>query len=87
MLVIEMIVNTDSNGHINFNFPAKLNVPVGNILSATATDLITGDTSEFSPFVNVDAKGSPTAYESANGASGGGNNKPIFDNCLDPTSA
>jgi hypothetical protein len=69
-------VHTDGNGHVDFHFPAKINAPTINgvpatILTATATDLLTGDTSEFSAHVNVDPKGNPTAYENANGAAGG----------------
>jgi hypothetical protein len=67
----EKIVTTDANGHVDFHFPAMLNTPVGDIITATATDLVTNDTSEFSPWEDVDIKGSPTAFENANGAADG----------------
>jgi hypothetical protein len=47
---------------------------VGSIISATATDLLTGDTSEFGKWENVNEKGNPTAYEHAAGAAGGDGN-------------
>jgi hypothetical protein len=68
-------VSTDVAGHAEFHFPAKLYAPVGSIISATATDLLTGDTSEFSQWENVNQKGSPTAHEHAAGAAGGDGNR------------
>jgi len=74
-LVGNITVSTDVAGHAEFHLPAKLNAPVGAIISATATDLLTGDTSEFSPWESVSEKGSPTAYEHAAGAAGGDGNQ------------
>jgi parallel beta-helix repeat protein len=74
-LVGNVTVSTDVAGHAEFHFPAKLDAPVGSIISATATDLLTGDTSEFSKWENVNEKGSPTAYEHAAGAAGGDGNQ------------
>jgi hypothetical protein len=70
-LVGNIMLSTDVGGHAEFHLPAKLNAPVGAIISATATDLLTGDTSEFSKWENVNEKGSSTAYEHAAGAAGG----------------
>lgn len=67
-LVGHVVVTTDRTGHAAFHVPARLQAAPGTILSATATDLLTGDTSEFSPWQNVARKGSPTAYEQAAGA-------------------
>jgi hypothetical protein len=74
----ETTVHTDMNGDANFSVPAKVGVPVGNLITATATSLemIDGiltpvDTSEFSQAVQVDKKGSSTAYKNAAGAAGG----------------
>jgi hypothetical protein len=58
------------SGHVDFHLPAKLNVPVGSIITATATDLLTNDTSKLSAWVNVDEKGSLKAYENAASAAG-----------------
>jgi hypothetical protein len=71
LLIGEGSVRTDSNGQAKFSFPAALSASVLNgtpatILTATATDLTTGDTSEFSAFVNVDVRGNPTAFERPN---------------------
>jgi parallel beta-helix repeat protein len=74
-LVGNIAVSTDVAGHAEFHFPAKLYETVGSIISATATDLLTGDTSEFSKWENVNEKGSPTAYEHAAGAPGGNGNQ------------
>jgi hypothetical protein len=74
-LVGNFTVSTDVAGHAEFHFSAKLHAPVGSIISATATDLLTGDTSEFSQWENVNEKGSPTAYEHAAGAAGGDTNQ------------
>ena len=68
-------MSTDVAGHAEFHFPAKLYAPEGSVISATATDLLTGDTSEFSKWENVNAKGSPTAYEHAAGPAGGDGNR------------
>ncbi len=73
VFVGELEVVTDANGDVNYHFPAKVNVPVGSVITATATDLQTGDTSEFSPWIDVNKKGSPTAYGAASGAAGGDN--------------
>src|SRR4030095_10007838 len=70
-LVGSITVSTDAAGHAEFHFAAKLYAPVGSIISATATDLLTGDTSEFSKWEDVNAKGSPIAYEHAAGAADG----------------
>ena len=70
-LVGNITVSTDVAGHAEFHLPAKLHAPLGSIISATATDLLTGDTSEFGQWENVNKKGSPTAYEYAAGAAGG----------------
>jgi len=70
-LIGELRVTTDASGHVDFHTSAMLGVPVGSILTATATDLLTNDTSEFGAWVNVDERGSPTAYENAAGAPGG----------------
>ena len=79
-LVGKILVSTDATGHAQFHFPAKLYAPIGSIISATATDLLTGDTSEFSKWENLNQKGSPTAYEHAAGAAGrDGDNGDIDD--------
>lgn len=49
-------VTTDGAGNVNFSLPNP--IPVGGFISATATDLITNDTSEFSAIKQVLA---PTA--------------------------
>ena len=74
-LVGNITVSTDVAGHAEFHLPAKLYATVGSIISATATDLLTGDTSEFSQWESVNEKGSPTAYEHAAGAAGGDGNQ------------
>lgn len=71
MLVGEIMVETNAIGYATFHLPAKLNVPAGSIITATATDLVTMDTSEFGMWENVDVKGNPTAYEHADGAASG----------------
>jgi hypothetical protein len=73
-LVGNVTVTTDVAGHAEFHLPAKFSAPAGSIITATATDLLTGDTSEFSQWENVNEKGSPTAYEHAAGAAGGDGN-------------
>lgn len=74
----ETVVTTDSNGNASSRANAKEGVPVGDIINATATrmDVVGGklipmETSEFSEAVDVDQKGSPRAYEVANGSAGG----------------
>ena len=78
-------VSTDASGHAEFHLPAKLGAPVGSIISATATDLLTGDTSEFGQWENVNEKGSPTAYAHAAGAAGGNGHQgdPLYDDAED----
>lgn len=49
-------VTTDGSGNVNFSLPNP--IPIGGFISATATDLITNDTSEFSAIKQVLA---PTA--------------------------
>ncbi len=81
VLIGEVNVATDANGHVHFRFPAKLNRPIGTIITATATLLQTmpdgslqpSDTSEFSQAIDVNQKGSANAYMHANGAAGGDN--------------
>lgn len=70
----EKVVTTDSNGHVDFTFMADKHSPAvkdpntgvcspAPILTATATDKETGDTSEFSQWVEVDVNGSANAYK------------------------
>ena len=78
---------------IRFNIPAAgvqtinpLTPPpiITDTVHIIATDLLTGDTSEFSQWQDVNEKGSPTAYEHAASAAGGdghyGNPNPDGDN-------
>lgn len=69
----ETLVTTNNKGHANFEFMADAHSPAvrdpdtgicgpAPILTATATDKITGDTSEFSQWVAVNVKGSANAY-------------------------
>jgi hypothetical protein len=41
-------VTTDSEGNASFSFSPAQKVPVGQFITATATNIKTGDTSEFS---------------------------------------
>lgn len=59
-----LIVGTDGLGNTNFSFTNPL--PLGTYISATATDLTTNDTSEFSPLKQVLA---PTAVKFNGGRS------------------
>ncbi|HMT09656.1 MAG TPA: hypothetical protein PKA82_16780, partial [Pyrinomonadaceae bacterium] len=59
-----LIVGTDGLGNATFSFTNPL--PLGTYISATATDLITYDTSEFSPLKQVLA---PTAVKFNGGRS------------------
>src|SRR4029434_10560207 len=68
-LIGDITVTTDTSGHADFQLPMDFEAPPGGIITATATDLLTNDTSEFSAWVA--GKGSPTAYENAAGAAGG----------------
>jgi hypothetical protein len=76
VLVAQKTVTTDVFGHVDFRLPVPLKMlPAGSIFTVTATDLLTYDTSEFSKWENLDdvqgVRGSPTAYEQADGAAGG----------------
>jgi hypothetical protein len=44
-------VTTDATGNATFTSTLAAPVPIGELLTATATDLSAGDTSEFSPAV------------------------------------
>jgi hypothetical protein len=66
-------VTTDSSGHADFGFMADQHSPVAKdpntgdceaapFLTATATDVIEGNTSEFSQWVEVAIQGSAKAY-------------------------
>src|SRR5262249_44680008 len=50
-------VVTNASGNINFNFTDPTAIPLGQLVSATATNLTTNDTSEFSQNVHVDQPG------------------------------
>jgi hypothetical protein len=66
VLIGQIEVLTDANGHAPFRFPANLNVPVGSIVTSTATSLNLmpdgslqpSETSEFSQAISVVQKGS-----------------------------
>ena len=66
VLIGQTVVLTDANGHAPFRFPANLNVPVGSIITSTATSLNVqpdgslqpSETSEFSQAISVVQKGS-----------------------------
>jgi hypothetical protein len=49
----QWFVKTDSSGNASFTFSTKKKVPKGQVVTATATDQTTGDTSEFSEAVVV----------------------------------
>lgn len=65
VLIGQIEVLTDANGHASFGFPANLNVPVGRIITSTATSLNVmpdgslqpSETSEFSQAISVVQKG------------------------------
>ncbi|MEX2243823.1 MAG: right-handed parallel beta-helix repeat-containing protein [Fimbriimonadaceae bacterium] len=46
-------VTTDGAGHVAFSLTLPANVPVGQVATATATRVSTGDTSEFSAWIDV----------------------------------
>ena len=66
VLIGQIEVLTDANGHAPFRFPANLNAPVGSIITSTATSLNVmpdgslqpSETSEFSQAISVVQKGS-----------------------------
>jgi hypothetical protein len=64
-------VVTDASGHADFYLVAAGAAPAGDYLTATATDLITGDTSELSEAVHLGGAGASTAVARASGAAGG----------------
>lgn len=47
------MTDTDGDGIITFTFKTKKKVPKGQVVTATATDQSTGDTSEFSKACEV----------------------------------
>ncbi len=54
-------VTTDGNGNATFTATLSVSVPTGQYVSATATNLAAGDTSEFSPSVGVNTGQVPVA--------------------------
>ncbi|HEV3410129.1 MAG TPA: right-handed parallel beta-helix repeat-containing protein, partial [Chthoniobacterales bacterium] len=65
------LVTTDGSGNTSFNLVLPLRVPVGQVITATATDP-NGNTSEFSQCfavtaMDTDGDGLPDDFESANG--------------------
>lgn len=88
----QALVTTDTTGHVDFHFPANVDIPIGSILTATATliqkmpdgSFMPTDTSEFSQAINVDKVGSANAYLHANSAAGNDNN--TLGPCDDPNS-
>lgn len=65
VLIGQIEVLTDANGHAPFGFPARLNVPAGSTITSTATSLTVmpdgslqpSETSEFSQAITVVQKG------------------------------
>jgi hypothetical protein len=66
VLIGQIEVLTDANGHASFRFPANLHVPIGSIITSTATSLNVmpdgssqpSETSEFSQAISLVQKGS-----------------------------
>ncbi len=68
----ETTVTTNSGGSAAFAFQVQMAVPVGYVVAATATNLSTGDTSEFSQVVTVtttdsNSDGIPDSWATAHG--------------------
>jgi streptogramin lyase len=58
-------VTTDSSGKTNLEVAFPVHIPTGWLVSATATNLTTNDTSEFSPSVGVNTRQVPVAVNPA----------------------
>ncbi len=54
-------VTTDNGGNAVFDQTFSVTVPTGYFISATATDLVSGDTSEFSQVIVVNQSSTPTS--------------------------
>ena len=68
----ETTVNTNALGHAVFSFQVQMAAPVGEDISATATNILSGDSSEFAATVSVSATdtngdGIPDSWATAHG--------------------
>lgn len=78
-------VTTDGSGNANFRYFNRATAPTGRFVTATATDVLTGDTSEFSGCMQVvaapdtDGDGMPDFWESTYGLNPNVSNTPAAD--------